>query len=53
MVIEVLIVFLAWVALAEVVKYAFALPWYAAVPAAVGVLILYDFVISEDEDRRR
>ena len=53
MVIEVLIVFLAYVVLAGIIKYALALPWYAAVPAAVGILILYDFVISEGEDRGR
>jgi hypothetical protein len=53
MVIEVLIVFMAWVVLGGAIKYLFAVPWYAAVPAALGLLILYDLIVSEGENRRR
>jgi hypothetical protein len=51
MVIEILVMFLALIALAAVIKTVFILPWYLAVPAVVVLLILYDGITAEGEGR--
>lgn len=48
MVTEVIIIFLALIALAAVIKTVFILPWYLAVPAVVVLLIFYDGIAKEE-----
>ena len=51
MVIEFLIIFLAFIALAAVIKTVFAIPAYIAVLAVGALLILYDGITAEGEWR--
>lgn len=48
MVIEVLIIFLALIALVAVIKSVFFIPWYLAVPAVLVLLIFYDGIAKEE-----
>jgi hypothetical protein len=51
MVVEVLIIFLAFIALAAAIKSIFFIPWYLVVPAVVVLLVLYNGIILEGEKR--
>lgn len=48
MVIEVLVILASWVGLGTMISLAFGIPFYFAVPLAIVLLVLYDFVSDSE-----
>ena len=46
MIIEILIIMMAWIGLSTIIKFSFSIPFILAFPFTLACILIYDFIMN-------